>query len=638
MEESRLNEFLTGAQNFEAILYLYKRLGAVVKYLFALTLFLISTLLGAADNDIRLNSVGYRSDLNKIATVINSGTQTFYLRRVSDNSAAFTGTLSAQKYNNDTGQNVRFADFSSVTEEGDFYLEVANVGRSVDFRIADDVYNDSMYLNIQGFYGHRCGMAVSYTHKGETFSHAACHTSDGDLNYVGGGGIKNGTQGWHDAGDYGKYVVNAGITLGMMFQAWEHFGSKLETYTWSEFPAVERNNTIPDFLDELKFETDWLLKMQAANGSVYHKLTRTNFSSFVMPSADTEQRYYVPWGSPATADFVAMMAMAARVFQPYDAPYAQTCLTAAQSSYTFLRNNLQQHDPDQGAFSTGEYGTSDTDDRLWAAAEMWVTTGDGTAHTDFVNRANNYGNKIAEDWDWGDVHNIGMFSYAQSSRGGKNVTVLTDIESDIIDTANNIVTKTNNHGYGRGLDNYYWGANGAVVRQAMNLYAAWLINGNDNYIEAAASQLAHVYGRNYYNRSWVTGEGKDPPLFPHDRPSGSDGIANPWPGHLVGGGHPGATDWNDDQDDYATNEIAINWSGAMTYILAMLCTSNGPVGTPTDSPTISPTATITPTPTAVPCGIQSVYRVNCGGRIIQIQAGICGKATELRIVRLFVLR
>lgn len=53
----------------------------------------------------------------------------------------------------------------------------------------------------------------------------------------------------------------------------------------------------------------------------------------------------------------------------------------------------------------------------------------------------------------------------------------------------------------------------------------------------------------------------------NDAAARRDGIEAPWPGYLVGGGHT-PTDWVDDQDDYSRNEIAINWQGALVYLLA----------------------------------------------------------------------
>jgi endoglucanase len=102
----------------------------------------------------------------------------------------------------------------------------------------------------------------------------------------------------------------------------------------------------------------------------------------------------------------------------------------------------------------------------------------------------------------------------------------------------------------------------------LNLQVADRIKPDPKYREAALDAIAHLFGRNVYNRSYVTGLGLNPPLHPHDRRSGADGIVDPWPGYLVGGGHPFATDWHDEQNDYRTNEIAINWQAGLVYALA----------------------------------------------------------------------
>ena len=135
--------------------------------------------------------------------------------------------------------------------------------------------------------------------------------------------------------------------------------------------------------------------------------------------------------------------------------------------------------------------------------------------------------------------------------------------------ADQIVEQTRLHPYGRTLGpRYYWSCNGTVVRLAMNLRVAQVLTGDKKYEAAMLDGLNHVFGRNPFGRSYVTGLGDRPPLFPHDRRSAGDAIAAPWPGYLVGGPWPGATDWHDDQNDYRTNEIAINWNGALIYALA----------------------------------------------------------------------
>jgi len=294
---------------------------------------------------------------------------------------------------------------------------------------------------MRGFYLWRCGTAVLGEHNGNRYAHAACHMQDGYQDYIGIEDSKrDGAGGWHDAGDYGKYTVNAGVTVGTLFIAWDHFQDALKGISL-DIPDTALG--WPDFLKEIKWETDWLLKMQDPDGSgkVSHKLTRLNFSGFIMPEDDSKKRFFTDWSSAATADFVAMLAMAARYFKPYDAKYAQTCLEAAAKSYAFLKNNPDNKRPNQRAFRTGGYGTRDQDNRLWAAAEMWETTGEYQYLRDFEERAGAYDNKIDENWDWGNVKNLGMFTYLLSKKEGKNAALLEDVRRDLLSTADDIVAK-----------------------------------------------------------------------------------------------------------------------------------------------------------------------------------------------------
>jgi endoglucanase len=94
-----------------------------------------------------------------------------------------------------------------------------------------------------------------------------------------------------------------------------------------------------------------------------------------------------------------------------------------------------------------------------------------------------------------------------------------------------------------------------------------LLQPDKKYIETALDAVNHIFGHNYYNRSYVTGLGLNPPMNPHDRRSGADDVEAPWPGYIVGGGHS-ATDWVDEEASYSHNEVAINWQAALVYALA----------------------------------------------------------------------
>jgi endoglucanase len=527
----------------------------------------VSTAWGA-DPDIRLNSLGFLPKMQKKASIA-APCSAFTVKKTPGGQVVYSGAATGPVHQDDVGQDVWVADFSTVSQKGKFYLDVPGVGRSFEFEIGDAVYDSAFVTAMRAFYLWRCGTAVEGEHNGQRYAHAACHMQDGWQDYL---GIKDsrrdGTGGWHDAGDYGKYVVNAGVTVGCLFMAWDHYQDRLKGV------SLHLPNTAPgypDFLKELKWETDWLLKMVYPDGSgrISHKLTRVNFEGFVMPETDLEKRYFAEWSSAAVADFVATMAMAARYFQPYDAPYANRCREAAQKSYAFLVENPQAKGFVQGPFRTGGYQTGDSDDRLWAAAEMWETTGKAECLKDFETRAIALPTgKIDENWDWGTVRNLGMFTYVLSKREGRDTDLLAQVRRDVLTTADTLATKARQDVYGRPLSTrYYWGCNGTVARQVLNLQVANRVAPNPDYVNAASDAVAHLFGRNFYGRSYVTGLGHQPPLHPHDRRSGADAMEAPWPGYIVGGGLS-AKNWSDTQADYRTNEIAINWQAALVYALA----------------------------------------------------------------------
>ena len=543
----------------------------------------------AADSDVRISSIGYLPDRAKVATVAVEATG-FHVLREADGSVAFDGMIAGPLLSPDLAANVWLADFSSIAESGRFYVQVDGVGRSVSFPIGDDVVREPLRAAMIGMYGQRCNTAVSIAYNGQTTKHAACHMNDGLLDYIGGSGKRDGHKGWHDAGDYGKYTVNAGITVGSMLAAWEEYSDALAGLA---LPIPESGGAVPDYLDEIRWELDWVLTMQysAGDGRVSHKLTSLSFDAFEMPEADHRSRYFVPWGSAATADFVAMLAKAARIYRFYDASFADQCLAAAQTSYAFLTDNPANHPPDQTGFSTGGYTTGDGDDRLWAAAEMWETTGDAAALADFEARAAAQNPKVDSDFDWGNVKNLGMLVYLQSKRDGRSAELAAAVQTGLLNAAALLVSARNGNGYGRDVGRYFWGSNGTVARTCMVLQAANRVAPAPAYLDTCADQLGWLFGRNQYNRSQVTGVGIDPPLHPHHRPSGADGVAQPWPGLLVGGGNS-ATDWVDVQDNYRVNEIAINWNAALVYGLAGFLTTK--VEAPIDAGTAPPTAALAP--------------------------------------------
>jgi endoglucanase len=523
---------------------------------------------------VGINTVGYRP--KSVKRAIASGGEVFVVRDAQTGAEVYRGQLTESNSNDAGNRQLFIADFSDLSREGAYQIEVPGVGKSATFRVADDVFNWPFYCVARAIYLWRCGTRVSATLGADTYTHEACHENDAHLDHVGGpAGARSDTAGgWHDAGDYNKYSVNGAFTAGTLLRAYEHFPDQLARV---KLDIPESGNQVPDLLDEVRWELEWLLKMQADDGRVYHKVSTLHYGGFVLPEKETEPRFVSPWSSSATASFAAVMAQAARVFQPIDAAFSQQCLDAAKKSYGFFKTHPHEHRPDLSAFSTGGYVAPDADDRTWAAAELWETTGDVQYLHDFETRIGGRQNGAADqpratvdiDWDWSNLRNLGVFTYLLSQREGRDPALVERIRNDAIRAADAIVDAAKSHPYGRPLGSkYYWGCNGTVARQTINLQVAYRLTNDARYLTAMLDAISHLLGRNLYGRSYVTGLGHRPPRFPHDRRSGGDNIDAPWPGNLVGGPWPSAGDWRDDQDDYRTNEIAINWNGALIYALA----------------------------------------------------------------------
>ena len=149
------------------------------------------------------NQIGYRT--NSLKTAVFDGAseeRTFDVVNADTGAVVYTGKLSAESNCAFSGETNRTGDFSAVTTPGSYYITCGNLEQSYTFQIADDVYHSALDDSVRMLYLQRCGSAV----EDDTFGHKACHNT---LATIYGTNEKiDVSGGWHDAGDYGKYVVN----------------------------------------------------------------------------------------------------------------------------------------------------------------------------------------------------------------------------------------------------------------------------------------------------------------------------------------------------------------------------------------------------------------------------------------------
>ena len=124
----------------------------------------------------------------------------------------------------------------------------------------------------------------------------------------------------------------------------------------------ESGNGTPDILSEIRWNLDWMLTMQDEDGGVWHKQSSEYFPGFIMPEKDKSTSYVIGIGrapyksSCATADFAAVMAIAARVYQPFDAEYSQRALHAAERAWSWLDKYPDVTFGNPAGVVTGGYG------------------------------------------------------------------------------------------------------------------------------------------------------------------------------------------------------------------------------------------------------------------------------------------
>ncbi len=528
------------------------------------------------DSRIRLNTVGYLPGSPKLATLAAKAS-TFTVIRLRDGEKVLSGSIGTpiKTGKTDTNEKIQIVDFSRLTEPGRYRIEIEGVGASAPFTVSGDVWNTPLQVVTKAIYLWRCGTAVEGTWNGVTYRQQPCHLNDGWLDHAGGGHVrKNSTGGWHDAGDYNKYVVNAGVSVGLMLKAWEHFPKQIAT---DKLGIPESGNGIPDILDEIRWELDWLFTMQADDGRVHHKLSALNFSYWGPAEKDNHPRYFTPWSTSATASFTAMMAGAARAWQPYDEAYALRCLQAARKSWAVLAATPGQVDADQSAFSTGTYAAKDETYRLWAAAELWETTKDPAFLQAFEKQARELGCAFtAEGPVWTDVRDLAYATYLVSSHAeARDPGIVELLKTSLVARAAEAAKQSSENGYGRPLGSakksWYWGANGTVAAQTMLLHLADRMAPDPRHRATAHAALDFLFGRNFNSRSYVTGLGANPPAHPHDRRG-----EPAWPGYLVGGGWPDGRSWVDKAENFRVNEIALNWNAALIYALAAMAQPEQP--------------------------------------------------------------
>jgi endoglucanase len=546
-----------------------------------------------ASDSIRLNQLGFYPKAPKMAVVLTDHPQKFTIQSA-DHRTVFSGTLTPSAKPDLSGRTIYLADFSTLQQAGNYILNVPEANYSYPFSINIDIHQKVAAAAIKGFFYQRASISLPQKYAGK-WNRPAGHTGTDVLIHPSAasdkrpaGSIISVPGGWYDAGDYNSYIVNSGITMGTLFSLYEDFPAHMKT-VYLNIP--ESNNQLPDVLDECLWNLRWMLAMQDPNdGGVYNKLTNASFDDMIMPDKATTPRYVVQKGTAATLDFAAVMAQANRILKPFGKQVpglADSCLKAAVNAWQWALANPKMA-YNQNAMNkqfepqivTGGYGDSRFDDEFdWAAAELYITTKDESYLKNLT--LDNIRLSIPS---WSQVR---MLAYYSLLRNRSNITsslkpfipVLTNKLTAFADSLSNPATlSAYQTAMGRSNRDFIWGSSSVAANQGIALINAYLLTKNKQYLNAALANLDYLLGRNGTSYSLVTGFGHKSIMHPHHRQSVADSISEPVPGLLSGGPNPRQQDkvplptkipnraLSDNDEAYASNEIAINWNAPFAYL------------------------------------------------------------------------
>ena len=471
-------------------------------------------------------------------------------------------------------------DFTSWTQPGSYAIYENGTAISPVFTIASDVYQDLVKASIKWFYYQRASIELKEEHAGQ-WARPAGHM-DTLVQFLNEDGTEtkldlNASKGWYDAGDYGKYIVNSGITMYTLLSLYEHYKNVFNNLEWN---IPESGNGFPDLLDEIRWNLDWMLTMQdPADGGVYHKLTTKRFSGSVMPDKDNATRYVVMKTATATYDFAAVMAQAARLYSVLGHHEdAGKFYDAAKAAFAFAEENSGLRFVQPRGMNTGEYGDSNPfDERLWAVVSLALVR----QESEYVDMVKTNTRWYTQTPGW---NGVGMLATFEAMRypelfGQPAVAAQDSIKS----AASRLLERAKKSSYGVATTSFYWGSNSVVANEGIIMLHAYYLTEEPEYLHAAQAHLDYLLGRNPVDISYVTGFGTRSTMDPHHRPSESDGIVDPVPGMLAGGPHLGGQDiksscpdyrvtnapalsYVDHRCSYATNEVAINWNAPLAYL------------------------------------------------------------------------
>ncbi|HCT80820.1 MAG TPA: glycosyl hydrolase family 5 [Micromonosporaceae bacterium] len=549
---------------------------------------------------VRVNQVGYLASGPKNATLVTSATSPVPWELRSASGTVASGQTSPHGIDSTSGQNVHTITFSPYQETGTFTLS-ADGETSRPFDIGGNFYGQLRDDALKFYYTQRSGVAIEEGLRpgyGRPAGHVGVAPNTGDLLVPCQPGVcdysLNVRGGWYDAGDHGKYVVNGGISVYQLMSAFER---NRWAFSDGQLSIPESGNGVPDILDESRWQMEFLLSMQVPAGKplagmAHHKIHDDSWTGLpLLPHLDPKLRQLHPPSTAATLNLAATAAQAARLFAPYDPAFASRALIAARTAWAAALANPAIYASPADGNGGGTYDDTDvTDEFYWAAASLFLTTGDAQFR-DYVLASPHHTGDIFRpkgfDWQW--VAPLGRLDLATVPN---NLPGRSSVRESVVAAASSYLAAQAAHGYGLTYTPaggvFDWGSNNLVLNNIMVLASAFDITGESRFLAGAQSGMDYLLGRNALNISYITGYGEVNSHNQHSRWYAhqlNPDLPNPPRGTLAGGPNSSIQDpvaqqklrgcvgqfcYLDDIESWSTNELTINWNSPLAWVASFL--------------------------------------------------------------------
>jgi endoglucanase len=494
-----------------------------------------------------------------------------------------------------SGLAVHVLDFSPARERGDGFVLDVGGARSHAFAIGDDLYRPLVRDALAFFYLQRSGMAIDEA-RAPGYGRPAGHPGDASVEawqgpdaarlYPGWScpGRFDVSGGWYDAGDHGKYVTSGAMPVWQLLVTVEVLRRRGgRTSWWARTEAL--------LVQECRWQLDWLLRMQVPSGapyagSAFHRVHGSEWAPLpCWPHADPTTRVLHRPSTCAALHLAAAAACGARVLGGDDPPYARRLLDAALTAYRAAHDEPALIAPDdRGAYGGGPYGDQELeDDRAWAAAELWLATGDTACR------------RAADGSVTADAIPLDGFDFDRIAGAAALDLALHGDEAagrEAVAAADRLIALQAAQPWGQPyapVDGWDWGSNGRLLNNLVVLAVAHELTGSRRYLNAAARGMDYLLGCNALGQSYVTGYGTDAshrqrarhfarvldPAFPPP-PAGAlaggpTSKQHPgFPGDAELTGRPPQCRYLDEPTSETTNDVCIRWNAPLVFMAAVL--------------------------------------------------------------------